>query len=103
MKLISRRQFNLLAMASAAAARRRLVPISSWTGTQEQSVETRFKPKLGVTADQAKKVQEEIDKREAQLSGMRSRTLPYGLEPAFVFRAEMARRAPVVARVKAKG
>ena len=46
-----------------------------------------------LTAGQERKLAEAIVRRDAQLSQLHSRALPYDLEPAFVFRARVAPRS----------
>jgi predicted 2-oxoglutarate/Fe(II)-dependent dioxygenase YbiX len=98
MTRISRREFNRLAALGAAVSP--LTGISAAPEPQEQAPEARPNRRIPVTAGQSKKVNEEIAKREEQLAGMRARTLPYGLEPAFVFSVRTARHAPPVNAAK---
>jgi hypothetical protein len=90
MKGISRREFHRLAVVGAAAA-----PIARIPGVvfaQEQSKEAKLGVKQVLTSEQTQKVQEAVAKRDEQLARMRDHTLPYGLEPAFVFRARATTR-----------
>lgn len=96
MKQISRREFSRLAVVGAAmsplAAR---LPAHQAAQGQSES-KTPLKPVL--TPEQAERVKEAWGKRDEQLKGLRGHTLPYGLEPAFIFRVRSAPR-----RGKAKG
>jgi len=101
MKRISRREFNLLAVAGAAVA----APLGTVGGSrsragQEPATDQKPRKKPPLTAEQAKKVEEDVAKREEQLGAIRSRTLPYGLEPAFVFQVKAVPHAPVQVRRK---
>jgi hypothetical protein len=69
-----------------------LAGISGEALAQEQATEAKLDAKQALTPEQTKKVKEAVAKRDEQLAGMRARTLPYGLEPAFVFRARTAPR-----------
>jgi hypothetical protein len=51
--------------------------------------------KLKLTEKQEEAVKQAIERRERQLAGMRSRALPYDLEPAFVFEVRRRPRVPV--------
>jgi len=99
MNRISRRQFHRLAAASAiagAAAATPLAQASADTREAPQSQTAAPKPptKLLLTAEQEKKVQEAIAEREQDIAILRNRTLPYNLEPAFVFHVRSATRRP---------
>ena len=99
MKRISRREFHWLAAAGAiagAAASTQLAQASLHHPlARQQSVAPKPPVKLLLTAEQEKKVQEAIVEREQDVAVMRSRTLPYSLEPTFVFHVRAAaRRAP---------
>src|SRR5712692_6515402 len=50
-------------------------------------------PKLKLTEKQEEAVKQALERRERQLAGMRSRVLPYDLEPAFVFEVRRHPRA----------
>jgi hypothetical protein len=92
-KKISRRDFHRIAAAGAVAA-----PLAriAQERTEHPSAET------SKTADA--KVEEAVAKQEAEMRGVRSHTLPYGLEPAFTFQAKMRpRRAPTVTLAPPKG
>jgi hypothetical protein len=102
MKNITRREFSLLAVAGTAAATPltgRLAP--TLPATQERSAEAKPKARVALTTEQAKKVEQEIAKREEQVAAMRDRTLPYALEPAFTFHAQATPNLPV--RIQRKG
>jgi len=98
MKRMSRRDFHRFAAVGAVVAP--LAGISGQVLAQEQAVDNKPNAKQVLTPEQAKKVQESVAKREEKLAVMRSHTLPYGLEPAFVFRVCTPRR---VATSAAKG
>lgn len=99
MKRISRREFHRLAAAGAiagAAAATALAQVSAHSREAPQSQTAAPKPptKLLLTAEQEKKVQEAIAEREQDIAILRNRTLPYNLEPAFVFHVRSATRRP---------
>jgi hypothetical protein len=99
MKRISRREFHRLAAAGAiagAAAATPLAQVSAHSHEAPQSQTAAPKPptKLLLTAEQEKKVQEAIAEREQDIAILRNRTLPYNLEPAFVFHVRSATRRP---------
>ena len=102
MKRISRREFNLLAVAGAAvAAPLGTAGASPSRAGQEPTPDEKPKKKPALTTEQEKKVEEEVAKREEQLGAIRNRTLPYGLEPAFVFQVKaIPHTAPVQVRRK---
>jgi hypothetical protein len=92
MKRISRREFSRLAIAGAAAA-----PLAGATLQEPEAQTVLAKPaatKPALTADEEKRVEEAVAEREKGMAEMRAHTLPYGLEPAFLFRVRTpARRA----------
>ena len=82
---LSRREFHRLAAAGAIAA-----PIVGLA--QEKTEKT---PAQSGPIPMAQKAQEAVAKQEAEMKTLRSHTLPYGLEPAFIFQAKARpRRAP---------
>jgi hypothetical protein len=96
---ITRREFHRLAAASAiagAAAATPLAQASAHSSEAPQSQTAAPKPptKLLLTAEQEKKVQEKIAEREQDIATLRNRTLPYNLEPAFVFHVRSVTRRP---------
>jgi hypothetical protein len=99
MKPITRREFHRLAAASAIAGARATTPFvrapaHSPEAPQSQVAAPKPPTKLLLTADQEKKVQEAIAEREKDIAILRSRALPYNLEPAFVFHVRSAARHP---------
>jgi len=98
MTRISRREFNRLAALGAAVSP--LAGVSAARELQSQSPETKPASKHVLSTEQEGKVREAVAKRDEQLAGMRSRTLPYGLEPAFVFSVRTARHAPAANAAK---
>ncbi len=111
MKRVNRRQFAqilgsaaLVPIASAVA-----VPALAWTQetpkkpeqpatpAKPSEVQTpqaeapKPEPKPKLTAEQEEAVKKAVERRERQLTALRSRTLPYDAEPAFVFQV---RRRP---------
>ncbi len=110
MNRINRREFAKLAggavlvpVASAVA-----VPALAWTQetpkkpeqpatakpseTQPPHAEApKPEPRPKLTAEQEEAVKKAVERRERQLTALRSRTLPYDAEPAFVFQV---RRRP---------
>ena len=92
MKRISRREFSRLAIAGAAAAPLAGATLQKPEGQTLMAKPTAMKPSL--TPDEEKKVEEAVAEREKGMAEMRAHTLPYGLEPAFLFRVRTpARRA----------
>ena len=59
-----------------------------------QPAETKPEPKPKLTLEQEEAVRKAVERRDRQLVAMRSRALPYHLEPAFVFRVKQRSRAP---------
>ncbi len=55
---------------------------------QQQGEPAKPEPKPKLTPEQEEAVKKAIERRERQLESLRSRTLPYDLEPAFVFAAK---------------
>jgi hypothetical protein len=89
LKRITRREFHLLAAAGAIAAP---LAASGLPGQQPQSTTEKPPVQALLTSEEQKKVNEEVAKREEEMSILHRHTLPYGLEPAFVFRARVPRR-----------
>lgn len=92
MTRIHRREF-----AKRVAAVAVITPLT-WT-SHRASVQTpeapkTEQPKLKLTAKQDEDVKKAIAHRNEQIASMRGRTLPYDLEPAFVFSAWMRPRPP---------
>ncbi len=107
MKSVNRRQFTKM-MGGAAL----VVPFAKTVGwpqevprkpeqlpaqeaAQQAAEASKAEPKLKLTAKQEEAVQKAIERRERQLAALRSRTLPYDAEPAFVFQV---RQRPRTAR-----
>ena len=93
MKRITRREFHRLAAigaVSGALAHASPQPQSA----QPQSAAPKPPTKVLLTAEQEKKVADKIAERDQDMAGLRSRSLPYALEPAFVFRARVPQRRP---------
>lgn len=88
-KRMTRREFHLLAAASAIAA-----PLAGAKLELQQPQPAIEKPpvKTLLTEDVEKKVNEEVAKREEEMARVHQHTLPYGLEPAFLFRARVPKR-----------
>ena len=111
MKRVNRRQFAqilgsaaLVPIASAVA-----VPALAWTQETPKKPEQpatpakpsevqppqaeapKPEPKPKLTAEQEEAVKKAVERRDRQLTALRSRTLPYDAEPAFVFQV---RRRP---------
>lgn len=94
MKRMSRREFGRLAAVGAVGVPLARMGAHELAPAQSSSPQTAPKPTL--TAEQEKKLQEEVAKRAEDLGPLRDHTLPYSLEPAFLFRARSApRRHPV--------
>lgn len=99
MKRITRREFHRLAAASAIVGAAAATPLAqaspqSPVASQTQTATPKPPTKLLLTAEQEKKVQEKIAEREQDIAVLRNRTLPYNLEPAFVFHVRSAGRRP---------
>ncbi len=113
MKRVNRRQFAqilgsaaLVPIASAVA-----VPALAWTQetpkkpeqpatpAKPSEVQTpqaeapKPEPKPKLTAEQEEAVKKAVERRERQLTALRSRTLPYDAEPAFVFQVRRRSRS----------
>jgi hypothetical protein len=88
-KRITRREFHLLATVGAMAAP---LAAASMPAQQPQSATEKPPVKPLLTSEEEKKVNEVVAKREEEMAGVHRHTLPYGLEPAFVFRARATRR-----------
>ena len=58
-----------------------------------QNEQPKPEAKLKLTEKQEEAVKQALERRERQLAGMRSRALPYDLEPAFVFEVRRRPRA----------
>ena len=99
---ISRREFGQIAVVGAAVAP--LAAISARASATNSAPQAQaaatvnppadLKPHPALTAEQAAKLDEALSRLAAQLGQLRKHTLPYGAEPAFVFRAEMPRHPP---------
>lgn len=100
MKRISRREFHRLAAAGAIAGAAAATPLAQASlhnsqapqPPQAQTATATPPVKLLLTAEQEKKVQDAIVEREKDVAIMRGRTLPYSLEPAFIFHVRAAAR-----------
>ncbi len=101
MKRMSRREFTKL--AGGAAVVTPLAPALAWTQEKkteppkpieaQSPAEAKPEPKLKLTAKQEEDLKQALERRDRQLSGLRGRTLPYDLEPAFVFQPRTRPRA----------
>jgi len=90
MKKLSRRQFSKLASAAAlaipvAASANPVGAVFRPPASPQQPVSPPPASKLNLTPDQEEAVRRAVERRDRQLNALRSRTLPYSLEPAFVF------------------
>lgn len=93
-KQISRREFHRIAAAGAV-----VVPIAGFA--QEKTEKPAVQAGAPATGE---KVQEAAARQESEMRGLRSHTLPYGLEPAFTFQARpRPRRSPSVTLTPPKG
>ncbi len=105
---MNRRQFARTIGGAALATP--LVPALVWTQEQKKpeapaapakpaeaqappAEAAKAEPKLKLTAKQEENLKQALERRDRQLAGLRSRTLAYDLEPAFVFRARQRPRA----------
>jgi len=91
-KLIHRREFAKLAGGAALApALVVLLPDLASGGPATESVAQqpveapRAEPALKLTPEQEEAVKRAVERRDRQLAAIRSRTLGYDVEPAFVF------------------
>ena len=101
MKRLTRREFHCLAAAGAIAGAAVATPLGqvsphSVEVHQSQVAEPKPPTKLLLTPEQEKKVHEKIAEREQDIASLRSRVLPYDLEPAFVFHVRAAAYRPRV-------
>jgi len=87
MKRISRREFHRLAAIGAISG---ALAHASLEAPQTQTAEPKPPVKILLTPEQEKKVAVEVADRDNKIAKLRSRNLPYDLEPAFVFRARSA-------------
>ena len=99
MSRISRREFHRLAAVGAIAGVAAATPLAqasahSPEAPPSQTATPKPPTKLLLTSEQEKKVQEKIAEREQDIATLRNRTLPYNLEPAFVFHVRSAARRP---------
>jgi hypothetical protein len=78
---MKRREFAKRAAVAAAMAP------AVWREVARQQEKPKPEPRLKLTPKQEEDVKKATDRREEQLAAMRSRILPYELEPAFVFAA----------------
>ncbi len=78
---MKRREFAKKAAAAAVVA-----PVV-WRNLAEQGEAQKPAPRLTLSPKQEEDVKKAADRREEQLTAIRSRALPYDLEPAFVFAA----------------
>ena len=88
-KRITRREFQLLAALGVFAA-----PLAGANAEAQQPQPAAEKPPVKplLTAEMEKKVNEAVAKREEEMAEVHRHTLPYGLEPAFLFRARVPKR-----------
>ncbi len=59
----------------------------------QQSEAPKPEPKLKLSKEQEEAVKKAVERRDRQLTAMRSRALPYDAEPAFVFQVRWRPRA----------
>lgn len=90
-KRISRRQFGKIAGAAAIGAA--VLPALGLPAPAQEPAPG-AQPKLKLDEKQEAAVKQAIERRERQIAAMRSRALPYDLEPAFVFEVRRRPRAP---------
>jgi len=60
-------------------------------------------PPYGMTKEQEARVKRNIERREQQNAALRSRTLPYSLEAAFVFHVKEGATSPAPRKANARG
>ncbi len=96
MKRMNRREFAKIAGGAALG-----VPLLPGVGAgfaaapqaPAQNEPPKAEPKLKLTEKQEGTMKQALERRDRQLAGMRSRALPYNLEPAFVFEVRRHPRA----------
>ena len=102
MKRINRREFAKTLGGAALAVP--LAPGLAWpqqapkkpeqaSAPAQQAEPPKPEPKLKLTPEQEEAVKKAVERRERQLAAIRSRTLPYDAEPAFVFQVRQRRRS----------
>ncbi len=97
MKRLGRRQFTKIVGAAALASP--LAPALVWPQEQKKSGAPAEPPApsgqapLKLSHEQEEAVKKAVERRERQLGALRSRTLPYDLEPAFVFQVRQRPRS----------
>jgi hypothetical protein len=64
--------------------------------SEAQQTEVKAEPKPKLTPEQAEAVKKAIERRDRQLASLRSHTLGYDAEPAFVFRVRQRPRGPKI-------
>jgi hypothetical protein len=110
MSRISRREFAKLAGAAALVAPlavtardEPLAPGMVWpqeapkkpeAPAPAQPAQQPEAPKLKLSKEQEEAVKKAVERRDRQLAAMRSRSLPYDAEPAFVFSVRRRPRQP---------
>ena len=98
--LMGRRQFAKLAGSAVLVAP--LAPALTWrqesksvpakpepASPGQQAEPAKPEPKLKLTKEQEERVKQALERRDRQLAAVRSHTLPYSAEPAFVFRVRL--------------
>ncbi len=83
---MKRREFAKKAVAAAVVAP------AAWRELRQQAEAPKPEPRLKLSPKQEEDVKKATDRREEQLTAMRSKALPYDLEPAFIFTARPKRR-----------
>ena len=104
MMRLNRRQFAKLAGSAAllapalargaSAAQEHVGAGFSLPFAPQQPEQPKGEKKLKLTPEQEERVKQALERRERQLASIRSRSLPYDAEPAFVFRVYARRRGP---------
>jgi hypothetical protein len=92
-KRITRREFHWLAALGVFAA-----PLAGASVEPQQPQPSAEKPPVKplLTAEMQKRVNEEVAEREEEMAAVHRHTLPYGLEPAFLFRARVPKRRAAI-------
>ncbi len=92
MKRLSRRDFGKKVAAAAVTLPLARVSLRGTDGAQ-QAEAPKPEPRLKLSKEQEEAVKKAVERRERQLAAIRSRTLPYEAEPAFVFRVRQRPRS----------
>lgn len=82
---MNRREFAKMAGVAALLAPQ---AVSGQAAAPQAAPKAETPVKYGMSKEQEERVRQAVERRERQMAPLRSRTLPYELEPAFVFRVK---------------